>query len=124
MSKPPPKPISRRAVLQGTAAAISLPFLEAMIPFRAYAQTATPPMRLLAYVFPFGVYQGAWNPTTFGSAFTIPTNLASLAPYKARVVLTKGLGAHGLPQGSHMASIPAFIGQPVMTATQPCKFGA
>lgn len=111
------KPINRRAFLRGTGALISLPFLEAMIPQRAYAQSAMP-KRLAVFCFPNGVHNECWAPTSYGTGFAMPTNLAPLSPYRNRLILTRGLGAHGLPQGSHMAAIPYFIGEPI----EGCRF--
>lgn len=107
------KAIPRRTLLKGAGVSIALPMLEAMLPFRARAQDLTAPLRLGIFCFPFGTYRQAWAPTTFGTGYVLPDNLRALAPHKARIVLTKGLGAHGLPQGTHMAAIPYFTTEPI-----------
>jgi len=116
------KPLNRRTFLRGTGALITLPFLEAMLPQKAYAQQAVMPKRLGVFYFPNGTYIDAWYPRTFGTTFDIPTNLAPIAPYKSRVILTRGLGAHGLPQGSHPLCTPYFIGEPLTSLTCPAPF--
>lgn len=65
-------PLSRRTVLKGLGAAIALPFLEAMIPISAMAQTAAN-KRYLAMVFPNGYFPGTWN---------FESTLSPIAPYK------------------------------------------
>ena len=49
------KILSRRTLLQGAGAAISLPFFEEMWPRAAMAQEAAPPMRLLTMFFGLGL---------------------------------------------------------------------
>jgi hypothetical protein len=56
------KPLSRRAILRGAGgAAIGLPFLDAMTPRRASAQTAAV-RRFFAFFYPCGTDPRKWNP--------------------------------------------------------------
>lgn len=103
--------MDRRTLLRGAGTAIGLPLLDAMLPRLARAQQS--PMRLGIFCFPFGVHQQAWAAKTFGGTFAMPDNLKALTPHQSRVILTSGLGAHGLPQGSHMASVPYFTTEPL-----------
>ena len=58
------KHLSRRTVLRGAGAAISLPLLDAMIPAgTALAQTAAQPTPRMGFVyFPHGAIMKAWSP--------------------------------------------------------------
>ncbi len=73
-----PSQMSRRTLLRGAAAAISLPLLEAMTPNTmaatpsvATAANAEAPVRLCYLYFPNGVAPGAWNPTKVGANGTL-----------------------------------------------------
>jgi hypothetical protein len=113
------KPLNRRTFLSGAGTLIALPILEAMIPLKAQAQSAFP-LRLGTFYFPFGVYKQCWAPSTYGANYNIPPNLSSLSPYKARMILTRGIGNYSPDYlGSHLASPPCFT-----TGLDPAKGGA
>ena len=58
------KPISRRTLLRTASGfAVGLPFLEAMRPTAARAQTSTPPKRFFVWYTPVGTVLSAWKPT-------------------------------------------------------------
>ncbi len=69
------KTLPRRTFLRGTGVAIALPFLDCMIPSRAFAQTS--PKYLATFYVPYGAYMGAdfsaktkaQDRTTFFNAF-------------------------------------------------------
>ncbi|MGH9384095.1 MAG: DUF1552 domain-containing protein [Vicinamibacterales bacterium] len=86
------QPLSRRTVLKGVGAAVSLPFLEAMIPARSsWASAAGRPRRLVAIEMvhgaagstAYGIKKNMWSPADTGASFDLkPTSLASLEPYR------------------------------------------
>ncbi len=55
------KPISRRTLLRGSGAALALPWLEAMLPARASAALAKPPVRMAFYIVGGGAYVPFWS---------------------------------------------------------------
>ena len=65
------KTLSRRTVLRGVGATLSLPLLEAMVPaLTPVVQTAANPTRRLGIVFfPLGWRPGFWIPQTVGADF-------------------------------------------------------
>ena len=84
--------LSRRTVLKGMGAAISLPFLDAMVPGRStWASAAGRPRRLVTIEMvhgsagstAYGIKKNMWSPAEAGAAFDLkPTSLASLEPYR------------------------------------------
>jgi hypothetical protein len=83
--------LSRRTVLRGMGATIALPFLDAMLPAGASAQSRRQPVRLIAMEMvhgaagstAFGIRQHMWAPAASGNAFDLsPTSLKSLEPYR------------------------------------------
>ncbi len=76
--------LSRRALLQGLGAAISLPLLDAMTP-------APSPLRLAFIYVPNGVMMDQWTPRADGPNFELPRILAPLAPHRDNVLVLSGL---------------------------------
>ena len=74
------KALSRRTVLRGLGAAVSLPLLDAMVPSLTALQLtpAQPRMRFGAVYVPNGVIPGQWFPTAEGSAFEFSPSLKPL----------------------------------------------
>jgi len=58
--------ISRRTMLKGLGAAISLPLLEVMQPLTALASTLKDPVRMAFLYFPNGIVRGTWDPRKVG----------------------------------------------------------
>ena len=80
------KHLSRRTVLRGLGASVSLPLLDAMIPAgTALAQTAAAPKPKLGFFYlPHGAVMDRWTPAATGRAFELPQILAPFAPFKSR----------------------------------------
>ncbi|MGA0806553.1 MAG: DUF1552 domain-containing protein [Pseudohongiellaceae bacterium] len=91
------KHLSRRAVLRGAGAAISLPLLDAMIPAgTALAQTAAAQTSRLAYVyFPHGAVMKYWVPKQTGSGFEYSPILKPLESLNEYVTVVSGLRNKG-----------------------------
>jgi hypothetical protein len=87
------KHLSRRTVLRGVGAAISLPLLDAMIPAgTALAQTAARPKPKLGFFYlPHGAVIDRWTPAATGRAFELPQILAPFAPFKNDMTVVSGL---------------------------------
>jgi len=88
------KHLSRRAVLRGVGAAVSLPLLDAMIPAStALANTAAAPKpRLGFFYFPHGAVMEKWTPTAVGLDFEMSPILEPLAPFKSHMTIVSNLG--------------------------------
>ena len=87
------KHLSRRTVLRGAGAALSLPLLDAMIPARtALAQTAAAPKPRMGFVyFPHGAIMSQWTPAADGRELELPALLKPLEPFKKKLTIVTGL---------------------------------
>ena len=87
------KHLSRRTVLRGIGATLSLPLLDAMIPARtALAATAAKPVPRMAFVyFPHGAIMDDWTPKTEGRGFQLGRILEPLTPFEDRLTIVSGL---------------------------------
>ena len=114
--------LPRRAFLGGAAAAIGLPWLEAMGPVReASAQVGGMPQRLLAFYVPNGIHMAAWTPSSTGAGYDVKTILQPLADAELLddVLVISGLrNDPGRPDGpgDHAGGTSAFL-----TATKVTK---
>jgi hypothetical protein len=108
--------VTRRAMLRGAAACISLPMLESLLtPSEARAQAASAALRFTCWHIPCGVWGPSWFPTDTGANYTLSPSLSSLAPVKSKVLVFAGVlntGANGAPAvditGSHGCGPPGM----------------
>jgi hypothetical protein len=94
------KSLSRRTVLRGLGGvAVSLPFLDAMVPALAAAteEKVARQLRFAAVYMPNGVLPDAWHPKELGTEFTFTSPMKSLEPFRSQLVTIKGLSASGIP---------------------------
>ncbi|MBY0521922.1 MAG: DUF1552 domain-containing protein [Gemmataceae bacterium] len=119
------KPMSRRTVLRGIGAAISLPWLEAMGPLTNWAAGAgaakAAPNRMAFLYVPNGKNMAEWTPKTEGGDFELSPILQPLAPVRDDVLVLTGLTAdmarpNGDGGGDHARALTAFL-----TGVQPHK---
>jgi hypothetical protein len=90
--------LSRRTMLRASGVALSLPFLEAMMPRTAHAQ-AGKALRLVGWYLPNGYYRTTtggtlkddWTPTGTGTGYTLSPILQPLLPYKADLQVLTGI---------------------------------
>jgi hypothetical protein len=118
--------ISRRMVLRGLGAAISLPWLEAMGPITSWAAAApgakaVTPNRVAFLYVPNGKNMADWTPEEEGDEFALPAILEPLAPVKEHLLVLTGLTAdkaraNGDGAGDHARALAAFL-----TGVQPRK---
>jgi hypothetical protein len=106
MRRVTPFRISRRQLLRGGGYALALPWLEAMAPRTAFAQSFAAPKRVLFFFFSTGYKGGTWNPTT-GPAWTYPAIAKALEPIKKKTTLITGLTEQPGSVGSGGAGIHA-----------------
>src|SRR5438876_1880248 len=108
--------ISRRTVLKGLGTAIALPFLEAMGPTLALADTKsqTAPKRLAFIYIPNGAHMETWTPAAEGANFVLPPTLEPLKPFQDRLLVLSGLTLNtarplGDGPGDHARAMSAFL---------------
>jgi len=106
--------LSRRAFLGGSAAAISLPMLEAMTPVgrSAFAQAGEAPKRMLCYYIPNGIHMPAFTPPNEGRGFTLSQTLQPLAAVQDDILVLSGLentAANPDGPGDHAAGTGSFL---------------
>jgi hypothetical protein len=87
------KHLSRRTLLRGAGAAISLPLLESMIPagVRSAHAAGAPRSRFACVYIPHGCVMNRWVPSATGKGFELPPILKSLEPYRDRLNIVSGL---------------------------------
>lgn len=106
------KRISRRTMLRGIGAAVSLPLLDAMIPaLKANARTVAAPANLkrIGYVYiPMGFNPKEWTPN--GKTLDkLPSSLQSLSSVKDKITILSGMDLQNAYPGSHATSNSAFL---------------
>ncbi|MEO1529367.1 MAG: DUF1552 domain-containing protein [Planctomycetota bacterium] len=104
------KTLSRRAILRGAGAAISLPFLDAMT-VAASAAEASSPIHRIGYVYiPMGFNPAGWTPEgDSGTLGELPSSLQSLASVKEQLIVMTGMDLQNAYPGSHATSNSAFL---------------
>ena len=113
------QPIDRRTLLRGAAVALSLPYLEAMLPrARAAAAGQDAPRRLFYAYVPNGMPIAGMRPA---EGFVRERLLAPLAPASAELLLIRGLAqdtarAYTDGPGDHARAAAAFL-----TGVHPLK---
>jgi len=112
------KHLSRRTILRGLGAAISLPLLDAMVPAFASPSTAAAPLRLAFIYAPNGILMDHWTPPTDGADFDLPRDLprilAPLAPHRENLLVLSGLTqntgrALGDAEGDHARASATYL---------------
>ena len=88
------KHLSRRTLLRGVGAALSLPLLESMVPAQTpLAKTAAQQLPRLGFVYlPHGAIMDKWTPATDGAGFEFSPILKPLEPLRNYVNVVSGLG--------------------------------
>src|SRR5882724_9230366 len=84
--------ISRRSVLRGAGVALTLPFMESLVPREARAQAATFPKRFVPIYFPNGAGLEWWDITGTGKAWQPGPLLRPLLPIRGKTMVIKNLG--------------------------------
>jgi Protein of unknown function (DUF1552) len=115
------KALSRRTVLKGLGAAISLPFLDAMTPAFAHGtRLGAAPVRVAWFYLPNGIDMRHWTPASDGPLGALPSILAPLDPVKNDLLvlsnltthwgrpLQAGAGDHGRALGSYMTGVEVY----------------
>jgi hypothetical protein len=115
------KALSRRTVLKGLGAAVSLPFLDAMVPaFAKSAFAGEAPVRLAWFYLPNGIDMRGWTPPAEGPLGALPPILAPFESVKNDLLvlsnlttnwgrpLQDGPGDHGRAMASYMTGVQVY----------------
>src|SRR5271166_6545585 len=122
--------LTRRTILRGLGAAISLPLLDAMTPaFAATAQAASPKRLAFVYV-PNGIIMRHWTPATEGKNFELSRILNPLSELRNDILVLSGLRQEqgfdlGDTPGDHARAAATFLTgvHPKKTAGADIKLG-
>ena len=119
-------PISRRSMLRGVGAALSLPLLDVMQPVKLLGASpvAQGPRRMAFFFVPNGVNLPEWTPKQVGYDYDLPSILQPLKRIKDDINVLTGLThdkgrANGDGAGDHARSASTFL-----TGAQPRKTSA
>src|SRR5581483_2373498 len=95
------KHLSRRTLLRGVGAAISLPLLDSMLPAQTpLAKTAANPEIKLGLCFiPHGAVMANWTPAGDGADFKISRTLTPVEPFKDQLLVVSNLAHHNAAPG-------------------------
>jgi hypothetical protein len=118
------RPVDRRTVLKGLGAAVALPWLEAMGPVTAWADSSPGtkvPNRMAFLYVPNGANMADWTPKADGPLGELPAILQPLNGLTSDFSVLTGLTAdkaraHGDGGGDHARALSAFL-----TGCQPRK---
>lgn len=105
-------PISRRTVLRGTSAAVTLPFLECMIGSTLGDEKLEQPPVRVAFMFkPNGVFPSSWTPPGSDEDFELKTRyLAPFANVKDQMILLENLWHRKtVGRNGHWPKVPAWL---------------
>jgi hypothetical protein len=103
------KHLSRRTLLRGLGASVSLPLLDAMVPAGvALAQTAAARKpRLGFFYFPHGAVMEKWTPAATGREFQLNEINQALTPFKDQLTVLSNLGNRPGESRAVHALVPA-----------------
>src|SRR5262245_32743311 len=101
--------LSRRTVLRGLGATLSLPLLEAMVPaMTATVKTAASPTKRFGAVFvPMGERPSHWTPTTTGVNFEFSPILKPIESFRDSIIVVSNIDRP--LQGTHAVSTGTWL---------------
>lgn len=98
--------ISRRAVLRGIGATLSLPLLDSMVPALSVGAAGAPILRFSANYVPMGMVMENWTPKTAGAGFELTPIMQPLAAHRNQLTVVSGLNNQGI---GHAGAASAFL---------------
>lgn len=104
------KSLSRRTLLRGVGATLSLPFLDAMVPAATAAARSVQPAKRISYVYiPMGCDQSRWTPESKSSLDKLSPILQSLERVKQHCTVISNLELEPAYPGTHATSNASFL---------------
>jgi len=116
--------ISRRTVLRGAGAMLSLPLLDAMVPAATVlAQTAASPKpRFVGLFVPHGAAPGYWVPEKEGALpAELPFNWKPLEPFVSKTTILSGLHSRSAEPPPGVTGADHWVAAAFMCAVKPRK---
>src|SRR2546428_1297305 len=103
-------PLSRRAILRGIGATVSLPLLDSMVPALSALdrRSAAPPRRLGFVYIPNGANEASWKPLGEAPALVLSPTLTPLEPVRDHMVVVSGLRSFN-GDGDHARAGSAWL---------------
>jgi len=105
--------VSRRTLLRGAGAALSLPWLESIAagaPVKAEDRLAEPPLRMAFLFMPNGVRPDHWTPPGDGEDFEITPHLRPLESHRSEFLLLENLwNKNSVGRNGHWPKVPAWL---------------
>jgi Protein of unknown function (DUF1552) len=92
------KHLSRRTLLRGAGACLSLPLLDSMLPAGRALAAGTNTVRAGFIYIPHGATMARWTPAAAGKAFELSEILAPLAPHQGKINIISDL-SHPMAYG-------------------------
>ena len=116
--------LSRRTVLRGLGATLSLPLLEAMVPaMTSTVKTAAAPTKRFGAVFvPMGERPSHWTPTTTGVNFEFSPILKPIESFRDSIIVVSNIDRP--LQGTHAVSTGTWLTGSVPKRTEAEDFRA
>src|SRR5258705_4014469 len=109
--------LTRRSALRGAGGiTIALPFLDAMLLPRQSHAAPTTPLRFVVFYTPGGTLLDKWRPTGTETSYVLGDMMASLNPYKDRLMFLDGLDLSVTAKGVGHPHSRGMAG--VLTGTQ------
>ena len=117
------KALPRRTFLQGAAAVVGLPLLEAMVPaLTASAKTvAAPKLRFGGFYIPHGAIMDQYTPKTVGKGFEFTPILQPLEPFRDSLMIVSNLDRPG-NDDSHATASAAWLSGAIAKRTEGQDF--
>lgn len=107
------KPITRRVMLRGIGAAMSLPWLEsisAAAPAKGAENLAAPPLRMAFLFMPNGVRPDYWTPPGDAEQYAVSPHLKPLEHLKSEFLLLENLWhKNTVGRNGHWPKVPAWL---------------
>jgi Protein of unknown function (DUF1552). len=104
------RPISRRTLLRGAGAALSLPLLEVMGKAAGQSTLAEPPLRTAFLFMPNGVRPDYWTPPGDDDNYEITPHLKPIAEFRNDFILLENLwNKNSVGRNGHWPKVPAWL---------------
>ena len=104
------KSLSRRTLLRGVGATLSLPFLDAMVPAATAATRTVQPAKRISYIYiPMGCDQSRWTPGSKDTLADLSPILKSLEQVKQHCTVISNLELEPAYPGTHATSNASFL---------------